>query len=526
MGQFLISEGAGETFPLARADGGAILCQPAVGGGGTGALQLIFPNIAALEAYNATSPQILKQGQLAVVQSNNSLWELSVGTEGEVDNITVASVTAPPFANAVWTRFASGAVPTYIGQPGWHVDPANVSGTASDENSGVDAAHALLTNAEIFRRWGYTWSPELIRTVVLTYHSSQSDDSDPALFAPFLNVGNQFTLIAPLPAAQFTGTLNVVTPKNRAANQLLEATFTTTTGAVANGMMLVNATRGGSIAWTIDGGPTFRLSQPLAPYAGGDATVVTEVDTWAHGDAISGFGPLTQICIARCGGDATEFAGSSAPQFLVNNIEIEDFSGEASSLEIDGPANVAIITCIVARVLSIRSTWAFTTLQNNAIPAPANSTAQVPLNLSYRAGYSGGIQCWGAGALLDNDIVMLQGVTGETVTIGTAFVDTATQVIIAGGVSAIAGPLYGGGVLNVSQLCEYNAPAATNLPLSGGILINGFGSAYSNATTAGTTTVHLVTLTTAHLDAAAGAAGFGGMAWNGGSSLTTGGVAP
>jgi hypothetical protein len=60
-------------------------------------------------------------------------------------------------------------------------------------------------------------------------------------------------------------------------------------------------------------------------------------------------------------------------------------------------------------------------------------------------------------------------------------------------------------------------------PCAGGIRIRNVSTAYSAATSAGTVTWHQVTLTPANLDAAAGAAGFGGYAvWPNIGSISNG----
>jgi hypothetical protein len=137
MAQFLVSEGAGETFPLARADGGSILVQPAVGGGGTGSLPLIFPTIAALSAYNADSPALLATGQQAFVQSNGSWWTLRRGDSTDVaDGITIATATSA--TTSVWTREnISGYLPSAINQSAWSRPlPAENSSSRLEHRSG------------------------------------------------------------------------------------------------------------------------------------------------------------------------------------------------------------------------------------------------------------------------------------------------------------------------------------------------------------------------------------------------------
>jgi|SRR5579872_1544099 len=522
---FLLSDRSGGLFQLSLADGGSltVLAQPGGSGGGAGVL--IFPNIAALEAFDVSAAPT-PVGTLAVVLSNNSVWEFTDAGEGlAVDNITVASSTGD--VDGRWQRFASAAEAQYIAQTGWHVDPQ----AGNDEATGLDAAHPIKTKAEIYRRWGYTWSPNLKNAVVITYASSETDSTDPGFFAPQFEDSASLTHTSPLPAPSFTGTLNVVTAKNRAANQVLEATFTTTTGAVANGMMLVNATRGGSIAWAFEGGPTFVLTQPLAPYAGGDATAVTEVDTWAHGDAISGYA-LTIVNLALVGGTTAQFAPANVPQHIISHIEVADPLAD-SPITIDGAGNVAAIEAFLVNSPVIKGALAFTTFANTVIFGVILHVGRSPLNTSFRGGGFGsdGILSSGFGPLLDNDVICGGDVLAEALTVGTAYVDTGIALSPSGGLSSISGPCYGPGSLNVlSGNTNYSAPATTSLPLAGGLKIGGSANAYSNDTPGGVgtaTTTNLVAITAAALDAAPGATGFGGLAYIPGvGALTTGAVAP
>ena len=55
----------------------------------------------------------------------------------------------------------------------WFIDPANVTGTAKDTNSGLTRTTALRSYAEIIRRWGTT-APQIIGTLTVTWLSSCS----------------------------------------------------------------------------------------------------------------------------------------------------------------------------------------------------------------------------------------------------------------------------------------------------------------------------------------------------------------
>ena len=314
--------------------GGPLLVVPVPnpGGGGASAGTIIVPNNAALTALNVATPVALQQGQEAFVQSNGGVWTLNLVSALTVGN-TVLSATG--VAGAQWVRRnVNGYVPNALKQTAWFVDPQNVSGTASDENTGLDATHALVNKKEIFRRWGYTWSPNIVGiNVLVTYLSPDSvgdgSGTDPGLFAPNLIQGATFKQIAVLPAATFTGTLLAVTAKSRAVGgTALRSTFTVATGAVAVNMMLVNATRGNSRAFAQrnTGAGLWQISQPFAPAAGVGFPSATEVDTWANGDAITGYA-LMPINIARVGGQVVDYqAGFAGPGHIVQQMSILDDS--------------------------------------------------------------------------------------------------------------------------------------------------------------------------------------------------------
>lgn len=494
------------SFPIVITGDPAV--NPNVGTGANATGALVFDTIAQLAAFDAGPIPV---GILATVQSNHSLWALTLDDTLLADGITV--VNSAGFGVGRWQRFASIAVPQYERQANWFIN--SVAG--DDEAAGTGGA-PIKTKAELFRRWGYTWSPTFDGIdVTITYVTNEAAGGhDPGLFAP--NFVNGATLLhtAALPAALFTGTLLALTPKNRAANQVLETTFTTTTGAPANGMFLVNHTRGESCAWVVDGGPTFRLTQPLAPYVvGTDATNPTEDDTWANGDSVSGFAFVT-VNIAKLGGTSADFAAASAPQHIVSRLELIDPTSQLSALTVEGPANVACVeTFIATRAPSVHSTWAFTTFRNCAIFPTVSGDSDVPSNWSFLGGVTGGfVLVEGAGALFDKDTFLAGGVQGANLQFGTAFIDAA-QSVFPQGTSAVGGPLYGQGRLSVRGSLDYVAPATTSLPLTGGILIGGNADAYSFVTPGGVgtaTSVALVAITAASLDAAAGVAGFGGLA--------------
>jgi hypothetical protein len=144
-------------------------------------------------------------------------------------------------------------------------------------------------------RWG-TYSPRLRQNTTVTFLSSQPlDGSDQDYYTPFVEAGTTFAVVGTL-LTQSTGSLNVVTSKNRATPQLLQATLTTATAAAGN---IITNTTHASRAWADVGGATVTFTQPLTeaptpPVANIGFTIPTEVNTWAHADNITVSAP-TQV---------------------------------------------------------------------------------------------------------------------------------------------------------------------------------------------------------------------------------------
>lgn len=103
--------------------------------------------------------------------------------------------------------------------------------------------------------------------------------------------------------------------------------------------------------------------------------------------------------------------------------------------------------------------------------------------------------------------------TYETVTFQNIYIENTG--FEATGNCIVQGVLYGPGSLDLfqGQVIFNLANAVTTFPLAGGITIGAQANAYSNLTTGGVVATHRLALTPAHLDAAAGATGFGGLAY-------------
>jgi hypothetical protein len=493
----------------------------------------IFPNIAALGAFDASgSPD----GAPAFVQTVGAFFTLAKPSAVPTTPTTVVNA----IGGGQWFRTATGIAAQAASQTNWYVD--RVAG--NDENTGLSAGAALKTKKEIIRRWGS--SSPTIDTITSVIHYLTTDVGQPpdcGLFTPTLSNGGGLTHRAEFSTPDFTGTLLAVTPKNIAAGQALECSFTTTTGAVAADMILVNLTRGNSRAPAARdaGGGHWLLAQPLAgPYVQDTFAFPTEVDTWAPGDAIQGFRPLA-IDIALLGGECVAFDSNFAPGHVAQQLTLIDASADdfgLGPLGIYGSGFVFCVDCVIKRACNVRLGGSFPTNLNGCVINEINS----PPNVQTIGNALGSLSV--AGGIIRGPAITLSGfpnnpfiaangtlVNAQLNPSGPAgnspriYVDAGVVLLAQGSVDAFQGTaqVWGPGTLDVRGLYSYvGAAAVTMLPIAA-LMIDGESTAYSNSTTAGVTTVHGgVPLTAAALDAASGAAGFGGLAYSGGASISNG----
>lgn len=500
------------------------------GGGGLSGSLLIFPSIAALEAFNVSTPTVTRPGSIAVVTSNGSVWALGTGTEGDVDNITIASVTGGTSLQRWFRSNTNAFLPFYLAQTAWFVSSAG-----NDEAAGTDSGHPLKTNAELYRRWGNTWTPNLKGSgiVTVTHLTASTDGSDPTFYAPNMEAGATFKQVAPRPAPAFTGTLLAVTPKSHAGNNALESTFTTATGAIAAGMVLVNVTRGGSRAKAVLnlGGGNWLLTQPLTPYAGGFPSA-TLVDTWANGDTIQGFN-MVAVDIARIGAHAATLSGAFDPSHLVEDITVVDGNNNFGTLIID--SDFAALEDVESQRTAANDSAPIMISENVGFPTSTQGTS-LGGSWTYTGGYIGApsiqsnLTTNAGGSQLLIETICIGTVGVDNAPTGSAYVHTASGLLTSGAcrMFGAGSSIYGPGLLNVLA-GSFNLEAATGtagLPIAILQLV-GQTTAYSRATVAGVTTMHGgIGLTGPNLDGPAGNTGFGGYAEGAGATITLAGVQP
>src|SRR5579862_8508213 len=96
---------------------------------------------------------------------------------------------------------AQRAIPSnnpFLTQAVWFVDPANSTGLASDNNSGLTATTPLLTWSQIVQRWG-SITPLLPQTTVIKFLSSQPVGVDNIVARPIMGgVGSAFFILGGL----------------------------------------------------------------------------------------------------------------------------------------------------------------------------------------------------------------------------------------------------------------------------------------------------------------------------------------
>lgn len=183
--------------------------------------------------------------------------------------LELMSGSFPPSPPASWT------------QATWFIDPQNLTGLASDGNSGIDAAHPVLTyNGGVVAKWG-TQSPTLRQNTTITWLSSDLTGADPVVFTP--TVVQCFVKLTGVATIIHAGAFVAVTPKAHSPAQLLNVDlgFAASVGQFVQNTTVGKASKGA--VYKLVGGTNFAILQPLSnavvPFVSG-----SQVNTWAPGD--------------------------------------------------------------------------------------------------------------------------------------------------------------------------------------------------------------------------------------------------
>jgi hypothetical protein len=518
---------AGQTFFLHLDTGDLILNAPAV-------------PLFSLAATSTLTPYLFNA---SVVPSNYASGAGDVFLN--YDNasakfFTIADVPSPlPGLTGTYKTVNLDAVlpnPGPQSQATWFIDPQNVTGLASDDNSGIDATHPVLSyNNGVARKWT-TYSPTLRQDTTLTWLSSQVGNADPVVFTPTM-VSAVATLQAGLGAGQqiHAGNLAGVVPKNRAAAQLLEADL----GFAAPIGSLVKNTQAGktSFAWVYKNvaGTVFALSQPIVPATMpfDFATPTTEVDTWANGDTFQVFAPIG-VNLVELKPVVAEFPATFAAPVQTYHLHGTSADGVSGDANLMIGTDVSIVECSFDSVVTF--------------PSMVDDLGGFWSNDFFGTGVQG--QTFGyavqiiAGAIVANAIVgnviitfsvdndtIVDGTAASALWISSASIPALGTVYIAG--SSLAqgdfparrATIWGPGSLDIigASRCFYTAAtgAVATFLNTGGLLLNGQANANAFDPTTGLWSV-LIPITAANLDLAFGAGGFGGLATNvGGASFSS-----
>ena len=405
---------------------------------------------------------------------------------------------------------------------------ANYTGVTNTATTALAAPTGAIQHAaELYRRLG-TWSPEYDGVNVTLYLVNNATSDDPFLFEPTLLGSATFSIVGVLPLPSFVGALNVVTPKSTPANQPLQTTFTTTSGAVAPNMLLINTTKGSRAFASLNaGGGTWTLSQPMVSPV--SYPIPAADNTWTSGDAIEGY-VLLRAQISTIGGRCLD-TSTSSPAYFVKQLQIQAPQLSNTNVLVDVCYAVEDSTFTNSVSLSGEQTILFGYFTNFGFLGGVFSHSSRFGGHSMCGGYStgGGIGVteFPFGVRIINDLQIF-GANFFTQDCPDFNADIylapfLAAYIIGGTVSQTVGAIYGGGSLSLNGGLYFNDTGNSwvdTLPLAGGIFIQGRQEAYSFETTAGLTQVRGgIALTAANLDAAP-PIGFGGFAFAGASAYS------
>ena len=376
----------------------------------------------------------------------------------------------------------------------WWVDPANVTGCANDNNTGTSATCTAGTNVGPLAswqglnvlKWGCRGSPagcpRLRQNTTITFLSSHSSNADPVVFVPTLEAGAWAAIVGNLGTAQTTissGVLANITAKNRSTPQLLQASVTNGdggTGLAPTGnvpQLIINTTHP-SRAWTnvVVTGSTYSITEPLVAIAAGAyAGTATEVDTWANGDVVAVYNPVS-VDLVRVAPLVGDNSGSFSNGVYLETLVAYDPGGATNDLVEIGRSVVATDVNF-ARSIALQATY-----------------SDGPISFSPTNAGWGCIDCWVNGAIVGGPSPYgspMPAVFGgrETVNAYGAYVDydailannsSAYQVgnvfVISGktlsftGSSAItgvgSGTIWGTGTVNAAGDCRVSYPAGAS----------------------------------------------------------------
>lgn len=455
------------------------------------------------------------------------------GYGGQTDEPNAREWFATLYAEAENFTGGSGPVipPSWL-VPAWFIDP--VSG--NDSNTGQSSGSPFKTWAQLVSTWG-TVSPTLAQNTTITFLSTQPDNTDPIVFRPLVRSGAVVSIQGTAPTVVATVVLASTTAKNRATPQLLQ-TQLGASGAVG---LLLNNTTHASRAWAykLISGTTFAITQPLTATSVPDSSNPTEVDTWANGDSVQILRPVG-LNIVEVNPIVADFNASANNGVILYQFQITNPTGNLQNAFIGGS-------------VALQEVSSLKLLVGKPVGPLAGPSVQQFVNVFSEVGATGdfaggawqmiggalagnGATFSGTSLLLDGDVIV--GSNGAELNTNNSAGINLGLVALDGGVLDVIGSevqvttalygstvIWGSGTLRVDGMTNLRyggaSTAVATFVLTGGLKLNNDTTA--NSLIVGSPNVYNggISLTAAHLDAAAGAAGFGGFAVRfGGGSFT------
>jgi hypothetical protein len=419
--------------------------------------------------------------------------------------------------------------------PQWYVDPSNSSGAASDNNNCTTTSTPCLTWHEINdHRWGCLGSPQacprLRQNTNITFLSSHTTNADPVIFLPSIENSSFVTMQGAAPTVVATVSLSGVTPRSTAAgsNSLLIANL----GASATVNMLLENTTHPSRAWSYAslGGNSFSITQPMVKLATPFAkTSPAEVNTWTTGDSVKLMVPIA-INIVQAIPVMTDLDPVTSYNVL-NIYQLSVFNPASDADQMVLGEFSAIGETSIGRVANISGGFSGNTDTLTSFNSLMNSGSLSTYCsfFMYGGAIGAAVSATTAAILLDEDVIIGGGgfqISGGRIEVSRVYLD-ATLSLFTGNVQIVQQfftPAIVYGSATGTILVTGNSRVAVSgdtyahiftapTLISPGISLNGSSTGCSSTGGATPTIACGISTTPAHLDAAAGAAGFGGNAF-------------
>ena len=246
-------------------------------------------------------------------------------TDTSGSDVVLCMAPGTPGYNPAWYALANTGI-------FW--DPANLSGLASDNNSGASALLPVLTWAEILRRFGsdsQVLAPG--QNLIVNKMSTQTLNVDPVFCFARVSDGGYAALIDTLVVFAAASAAGVVTLASQSGGT--DLTIATMPAGTTAGMLVFNSTRGGYAFVKSIAAGTATMCQPLNTALCTTIGVPTLAlgTNWQTGDSITVYAipNLTNLKAWRpTGGDLT--AGGAACVGWVQFTQVADSSGAATAL--------------------------------------------------------------------------------------------------------------------------------------------------------------------------------------------------